>query len=142
MSRILAIDYGLKRTGIAVTDSLQMIATAVETIDSYLLLDYLKNYTKKNDVVQLVIGLPKGLNNQESEMTESVKKIVSKLNECFPDLPIATVDERFTSLIAKKAMLSGGMRKSERRKKENVDKISATLILQSYLEMTQNRKLT
>ncbi len=134
MARILAIDYGTKRTGIAVTDPLCIIATALETVDSNKLMNFLAAYFQKEPVDQLVVGMPKRLNNEDTDMTPLVRQLIEQLKKRFPDKPVALIDERFTSSIALKAMISGGMKKKDRRVKENVDKISATLILQSYLE--------
>lgn len=134
MGRILAIDYGLKRTGIAVTDSQQIIATALETVETARLIPFLKAYFAKEPVDQLVLGMPKRLNNQDTDMTPHVHTLAGQLNDVFPSIPIAFVDERFTSSIARRAMIDGGMKKKDRRVKGNVDMISAVLILQSYME--------
>jgi putative Holliday junction resolvase len=134
MARILAIDYGMKRTGIAVTDPLRIIATALETVESTKLLHFLKAYFQKEAVDQLVVGMPKRLSNEDTDMTPHVRQLVELLNKTFPDKPVALIDERFTSSIARKTMIDGGMKKKDRRVKGNVDKISATLILQSFLE--------
>ena len=134
MGRILAIDYGLKRTGLAVTDPLRIIATALETVETRNLIAYLQGYFQKEPVDQLVVGLPKQLNNTDTDMTVPVRQLVAALEKKFPNHPVNLVDERFTSSIARQAMLSGGMKKKDRRIKGNVDKISATLILQTYLE--------
>ena len=134
MARILSIDYGTKRTGIAVTDPLRIIATALETVDSEKLMNFLASYFQKEPVDQLVVGMPKSLNNEDTDMTPFVRQLVEQLNKRFPDKPVALIDERFTSAIALKTMIAGGMKKKDRRVKGNVDKISATLILQSYLE--------
>lgn len=136
MGRILAIDYGTKRTGLAVTDPLRIIATALETVETPRLLDYLKQYFVKEQVDEVVIGLPKQMDNNDSQTAPMVRQMVVKINQTFPDLPVKYVDERFTSKIAIRAMVDGGMKKKDRRDKQNVDKISATLILQSYLEST------
>ena len=133
MSRILAIDYGLKRTGLAVTDPMQIIATALDTVDSSKLFSYLSSYFQKERVDQLVVGLPKRLNNKDTNMTAPVQKLVADLQAKFPDKPVTLIDERFTSSIAMQTMIDGGMSKKDRRVKGNVDKISATLILQSYM---------
>lgn len=138
MGRVLAIDYGLKRTGLAVTDPLQIIATALETVDTSKLLPYLRSYVEREPVEQLVVGMPRRLNNKDSEMTPHVVKLVEKLNVQFPKIPVQLVDERFTSSIAQQAMILGGMKKKDRQNKGNVDKISATLILQSYLSARQS----
>lgn len=133
MARILAIDLGLKRTGIAVTDPLQIIATALETVETSHLISFLQDYIEREQVKQFVVGLPKKLNNEDTDMTSHVRQWVEKLKKKFPAVPIALVDERFTSSIARQAMIAGGMKKKDRRVKGNVDKISATLILQSYM---------
>ncbi len=134
MGRIMAIDYGTKRTGLAVTDPMRIIATALETVETTKLLTYLKQYFAKEKVDEVVIGLPKQMNNTDSETAPYVRQMVARLNEAFPNLPVKYVDERFTSKIALRAMVEGGMKKKDRRDKQNVDKISATLILQSYME--------
>ncbi len=134
MARILAIDYGLKRTGIAVTDLNRIIATALQTVQSETLIDFLSTYFQKEPVDQLVVGMPKRLNNEDTDMTAPVRKLIQELGKKFPDKPVALIDERFTSSIALQTMIDGGMSKKNRRVKGNVDKISATLILQSYME--------
>ena|SRR5258708_22899367 len=134
MARILAIDYGMQRTGIAVTDPLRIIATALKTVDSGKLMDFLKLYFQNEPVDQLVVGMPKRLNNEDTNMTPQVRQLVDQLKKKFPDKPVALIDERFTSVIARQTMIHGGMKKKDRRIKANVDKISATLILQSYLD--------
>jgi putative holliday junction resolvase len=134
MGRILAIDYGLKRTGIAVTDPLRIIATALDVIDSQKLMEFLKSYFKKEQVDELVLGLPKRLNNQDTDMTPYINKLAESLKKTFPDKPLALVDERFTSSIAHQTMIEGGMKKKDRQVKGNADKISATLILQTYMQ--------
>ena len=133
MARILAIDYGTKRTGMAVTDPMRIIATALETVDSEKLMKFLTTYFQREPVDQLVVGMPKSLSNEDTDMTPHVRRLVEQLNKVFPDKPIALIDERFTSSIALNAMIAGGMKKKDRQVKGNVDKISATLILQSYL---------
>ena len=137
MGRILAIDYGLKRTGLAVTDPLRIIATPLDVVETSRLADFLKNYFQKETVDEVVIGMPKRLNNEDSEIAPQVRKFVEHFKIVFPDKPIFLSDERFTSSIAQRAMIDGGMRKSERQVKGNADKISATLILQNYMEMRQ-----
>ena len=135
MGRILAIDYGLKRTGLAVTDPMQIIATALTTVETQVALDFLANYIGKETVDEIVLGMPKTLKNVDSETAPAVREFAGKVKEMFPQLPIHFVDERFTSTIAKQTMVQGGMKKKDRRNKSNVDKISATLILQTYLSM-------
>src|SRR6478736_3157875 len=131
MGRILAIDYGTKRTGLAVTDPLRIIATALETSR---LLEFLKKYFKSEGVDGVVIGMPKQLNNQDSETAPAVRKFVELFKSTFPDKPISLADERFTSSMAHRTMIDGGMKKKDRQVKGNVDKISATIILQSFME--------
>jgi putative Holliday junction resolvase len=134
MGRILAIDYGRKRTGIAVTDPSKIIATPLDTYPTHKVMSFLKDYHVKEQIETLVIGMPKNLQNNDTDSTPYVRAFINLLKKEFPSIPIKEVDERFTSKIAFRAMLDGGMRKSERRKKENVDKLSATIILQSFLE--------
>jgi putative holliday junction resolvase len=134
MGRILAIDYGMKRTGLAVTDPLRIIATALDTVNTTDLIDYLKKYFLKEEVEKAIIGLPKRLNNTDSETAPAVRKFMETFKAAFPEKPIQEVDERFTSSMAQKAMIAGGMKKKDRQVKGNVDKISAVLILQSYMQ--------
>jgi putative holliday junction resolvase len=130
MGRILALDYGTKRTGIAVTDTLRIIATPLDTILTAALLTFLKNYLQKELVDEFVVGMPKTLRNEDSEIAPLVRAFVEELKKNFPDKPVHLADERFTSSIAQRAMIEGGMKKKDRRVKGNVDKISATIILQ------------
>jgi putative Holliday junction resolvase len=135
MPRILAIDLGTKRTGLAVTDPLQILANPLETIDTSQLMAYLKTYCSKEAVEALVLGLPTRLNGQENEMTPKVMKLKAELEAAFPDKKIALVDERFTSKMAMQTMIAMGSKKKDRREKTgNLDKVSAAIILQSYLE--------
>lgn len=134
MKRILAIDYGMKRTGLAVTDSMQIIATALETVESAKLIAYLREYTGREAVERFVLGMPVRLDKTDNEMTPQVRALELNLRKNFPGIPVSLVDERFTSSLAHDAMLRGGMKKKDRRVKGNVDKISAVLILQSYME--------
>jgi len=134
MGRVLAIDYGTKRTGIAVTDPLRIIATPLETVASAGLLAFLVDYTKKETVDEFVVGMPKTLLNEDSAIAPLVRKFVVALKKTFPDKAVHLADERFTSSIAMRAMIDGGMKKKDRQQKGNVDKISATIILQSFLE--------
>lgn len=133
MGRILAIDYGTKRTGLAVTDPLRIIATALETVETKNILTFLAGYFEKELVDEIVIGLPKTLRNEDSETAPAVRTLADRLKQKFPNRPIHFVDERFTTSIAKQSMIDGGVKKKDRREKGNVDKISATLILQSFL---------
>jgi putative Holliday junction resolvase len=134
MGRILAIDYGMKRTGLAVTDPLQIIATALETVTTETLISFLKSYFQKEKVEEVIIGMPKRLDNTQSENAERVKKFIELFKKNFTNISINEVDERFTSSLAQQAMLTGGMKKKDRQIKGNVDKISATILLQSYLQ--------
>jgi len=134
MGRILAIDYGLKRTGLAVTDPLRIIATSLETVETSNLITFLTSYFQKEQVDEVVIGMPKRLNNEDSEIAPQVRKFIDQFKTTFAAKPIFQADERFTSAMAQQAMIDGGMKKKDRQVKGNVDKISATLILQSYLE--------
>jgi putative Holliday junction resolvase len=134
MGRILAIDYGTKRTGLAVTDPLKIISTALDTVETTGLVDFLKKYFAREPVEAVVIGMPKQLNNQDSATAPAVRMFVEDFKKNFPDKPVHLADERFTSTIAQRAMIDGGMRKKQRQVKGNVDKISATLILQAFME--------
>ncbi len=140
MARILAIDYGKKRSGIAVTDITQTIASPLTTVPTVNLEIFLKDYTAAEDVEAIVIGYPKTMNNLPSESVKYIDPFISRLRKIFPDIDLHLVDERFTSSMAIKAMIEGGMKKSDRRDKSNVDKISASLILQSYLQQAYSKK--
>ena len=133
MARILAIDYGLKRTGLAVTDPLQIIATGLTTVESPKLINFLKDYFKKETVELILIGDPKGLNDEDTHATPLVKQIIDRLKKEFPTIPIRTVDERYTSKMASRAMIDMGMKKKQRQNKALVDEIAATIMLQDYL---------
>jgi putative Holliday junction resolvase len=129
----MAIDYGRKRVGLAVTDPLKIIATALDTVPADEVLEYIGAYIRKEPVEFFVVGLPKNLDNTDAEAMADVKPFVKNLEATF-NLPVMWVDERFTSKLAMRAMIDSGVKKSERRIKENTDKISAVIILQSYLE--------
>jgi putative Holliday junction resolvase len=133
MGRIIAIDYGMKRTGLAVTDPFQMIASALETVESQQLMPYLTTYFTKEKVDAIVIGMPRNLKNQDTDMTQPVRDLVARLKSAFPDKPIHEIDERFTSSIAMRSMIESGVKKKDRQVKGNVDKISATIILQDFM---------
>jgi putative Holliday junction resolvase len=133
MGRVLAIDYGLKRTGIAVSDPMRIIATPLETVLTASLLTFLKTYTQRELVDEFVVGMPKTLKNEDSEIAPQVRKFVVALKEAFPEKAIHEIDERYTSSMAQRAMIEGGMKKKDRRVKGNAHKISATLILQSFM---------
>jgi putative holliday junction resolvase len=132
MARILAIDYGGKRTGLAVTDPLQIIATGLETIESKELIPFLKKYLSAEQVELIIIGLPKNWDESDTHGTPLVEAAIKKIKKEFPAIPLKTVDERYTSKMAKDAMLEMGMKKKDRHIKGNVDVIAATIILQEY----------
>lgn len=135
MGRVLAIDLGTKRTGLAVTDSLQLIANPLDTIPTHQLEDFLKKYVDKEEVETIVLGLPRKLDSTANEMTPRVLALKNRLAKLFPQVKFALVDERFTSRMALQTMIDMGTKKKDRREKEgNLDKISATIILQSYLQ--------
>ena len=133
MPRILAIDYGGKRTGIAVTDPLQIIATGLDTIESRELIPFLKKYFALEQVELIIIGLPKNWDDSDTHGTPLVQAAIKKIQKEFPNMPLKTVDERYTSKMAKDAMLEMGMKKKDRRIKGNVDVIAATIMLQEYM---------
>ncbi|WP_455593063.1 Holliday junction resolvase RuvX [Bacteroides sp.] len=134
MSRIVAIDYGRKRTGIAVSDTMQIIANGLTTVPTRQLLDFIVNYVKQEPVERIIVGLPKQMNNEASENMKYIEPFVRSLQKKLPDLPVEFVDERFTSVLAHRTMLEAGLKKKDRQNKALVDEISATIILQTYLE--------
>lgn len=134
MSRILAIDYGQKRTGIAVTDTLQMIANGLDTVETRELEKFLIDYMAKEDVSAIVIGKPTQMNGENSENMKRIEPFFNRLKKIFPDKEVLYYDERFTSVLAHQAMLQSGIRKKARQDKALVDKISATIILEDYLQ--------
>lgn len=133
MARIISIDYGLKRTGLAVTDPLQIIATGLTTIESHQLLSFLKDYFSKEQVELIIIGEPKNWDDSDTHATPLVEKCIKELQKNFPSIPVKKVDERFTSKMAKDSMLEMGLKKKQRRNKSLVDEIAATILLQEYL---------
>ena len=140
MGRIVAIDYGRKRTGIAVTDTLKMIANGLTSLPSGDVVAYLSDYVSKEPVDLFVVGYPKQMNNEPSENMRYVEAFVRQLNRKIPDIPIEYYDERFTSVLAHQAMIDGGLKKKQRQNKALVDEISAVLILQTYLESTKYKQ--
>ncbi len=135
MGRILAFDYGKKRIGIAVTDPLQMIANALDTVSPNDVFKFIADYTAKEQVEMFVVGLPKTVKNEASESMKYIEPFVKALKNKFPNIPVEMYDERFTSVLAHQAMIVGGVKKKERKEnKELVDRVSATIILQSFLE--------
>jgi len=135
MGRIIAIDFGQKRVGVAVTDELRMIATPLETVHSKDILSFLKRYISAENVDCIVVGEPLQMNNEKSESAAFVDPFVKSLHKTFPELQIDRMDERFTSKMASAAILTAGLKKKDRQDKALVDKVSAVIILQSYLEM-------
>ena len=134
MARILAIDYGQKRTGLAVTDPLQIIATALDTVPTAQVLDYLKAYTAREQVEHFVVGYPRNMDNTPSAAVRYIDPFLKQLRQQFPDTGISLEDERFTSKIAFQSMIDSGVKKMDRRDKAAVDKVSAVIILQSFME--------
>ena len=141
MGRFLAIDYGTKRTGLAVSDTLKIIANGLTTVPTHTLLEYLKNYLDKENVERIIVGLPKQMNNEYSDNMKHIRPFVKKLQALYPDIPVELYDERFTSALAQKTMIEAGLKKKDRQNKALVDEISAVIILQSYMESLrlQNR---
>jgi len=134
MARILCIDYGLKRTGIAVTDPLQIISTGLTTVDTNNLVPFLKKYFLEEAVELIIIGYPRNLDNSDTHATPLVDAVIIKLNKEFPQIPVKTMDERYTSKMAKQAMIEMGLKKKDRRNKRTLDEIAATIILQEYMQ--------
>ena len=134
MGRILGIDYGRQRSGIAVTDPLKIIANGLTTVPSHTLIEFIQGYVAKESVEKIVVGLPKQLNGDPSESMKYITPFLNRLKKVIPDIPVEMYDERFTSTIAHKAMIDGGMKKSDRRNKEIVDTIAASIILNDYLQ--------
>jgi len=135
----MGIDYGRKRTGIAVTDSLQIIAGNLATVPTHTLMQFIKDYMAQEAVERIVIGLPTQLNGQPSESMRYIEPFVNRLRKELPEVPVVMYDERFTSTLAHQAMLDGGMKKSDRRDKSRVDAIAATIILNDYLQSKFNQ---
>ena len=134
MGRILAIDFGKKRTGLAVTDSLRITANPLITIETKQLPDWLRDYFAKEMVDEVVIGHPKQMNGEDSESMQYIRPFVERFKQTFPDKPITYYDERFTSVLAHQAMIAGGMKKKTRQDKAQVDKLAACIILEGYME--------
>ena len=139
MARLLAIDYGKKRTGLAVSDELQIIANGLTTVAPAGLVDFLLDYVKREPVERIIVGLPKQMNNEPSENMCRITPFVNRLRKLLPDIPVEFHDERFTSVLAHKAILESGIGKMARRNKELVDEVSATIILQSFMESRRMR---
>ena len=135
MGRILSIDFGARRTGLAVTDPLKIIASALDTIDTHHLYEFLKKYVVEAQVEKIIIGYPLNLDDTPTHATPLVEAAIKRLNKLFPQVPVEKVDERFSSRRASEAMFEMGMKKKDRRKKGNTDQIAATLLLQEYLNV-------
>ena len=134
MARLLAIDYGKKRTGLAVSDEMQIIAGGLTTVPTTELLDFLIGYVSREPVERIIVGLPKQMNNEPSENMRRITPFVNRLRKVLPDIPVELHDERFTSVLAQRTIIEAGIKKMARRNKELVDEVSATIILQSYME--------
>lgn len=134
MGRILAIDYGRKRVGLAVTDPMQIIANRLETVRAHDIFDYLTSYFAENDVEKVIVGYPTTLKNEPSESIQFVNPFLKRFQKLYPDMPLQLMDERFTSVIAQQTMIDAGLKKKDRQNKGLVDGIAATVILQGYLE--------
>ncbi len=130
----MALDYGKKRTGVAVTDPLKIVAASALTVATAELLDFLAGYFTANEVEKVVVGMPRKMNGEPSENYENIEKFLVKFAQKFPSMPVVMHDERFTSVLAHRAMIDGGVKKMQRREKSLADTISATIILQSYLD--------
>ncbi len=141
MGRIMAIDYGRVRTGLAVTDPMRIIATALTTVETPTLLQYIKEYCAREEVDMFVVGEAKHMDNSPSESMQLIEPFVAKLKETFPDKEVARVDERFTSKMAFQTMVDSGLKKKQRRDKGMIDQIAATLILQTYMNTLNNRTI-
>ena len=139
MGRIMAIDYGRKRTGVAVTDPLKIVAGNLATVPTHTLMSFIKDYIAREPVESIVVGQPTQLNGEPSESMRYITPFVKQLGKELPDMPVVMYDERFTSTIAHQAMIDGGMKKSDRRDKSRVDAIAATIILNDYLQSIYNQ---
>ena len=136
MDRILGIDYGRKRTGLAVSDPLGVFASPLETVQSAKLIDYIKNYANNERIIRFVVGYPRNLDGAPAQAAPDVDVFLKQLAKAFPEIPVSLEDERFTSVLAHQAMIDGGMKASRRRDKASVDRISAAIILQGYMDRT------
>ena len=136
MDRLMGIDFGRRRTGLAVSDPLRIFASALDTVDTAKLIDYLKNYTEKETIERFVVGYPVNMDGTPSEAQADVNAFLKTLAKAFPAIPVTLEDERFTSVLAHRAMIDGGMKASARRDKKSVDRISAAIILQGYMDRT------
>lgn|SRR5690554_1612972 len=138
MARLLSIDYGKKRTGLAVSDPLQLIANGLTTVETPKLFDFLADYFEKEEVERVIVGLPRQMDNEPSENMKRVEPFVNRLRKLYPHIPVEYYDERFTSKMAQQTIIDAGLKKKERQRKELVDEISATILLQGYMESRRN----
>lgn len=141
MDRIIGIDYGRKRVGVAVSDPLRIFASALDTVPAAKIIDYIKNYAQKEAVVRFVVGYPVNMDNTPSEAASDVDRFLKQLAKAFPGVPVSLEDERFTSVLAHRAMIEGGMKAKDRRDKMSVDKISAAIILQGWLDRNKQEEV-
>ncbi|MBQ9820214.1 MAG: Holliday junction resolvase RuvX [Bacteroidales bacterium] len=141
MDRIIGIDYGRKRVGVAVSDPLRIFASALDTVPAAKIIDYIKNYAQKEAVVRFVVGYPVNMDNTPSEAAADVDRFLKQLARAFPGVPVSLEDERFTSVLAHRAMIEGGMKARDRRDKMSVDKISAAIILQGWLDRNKKEEV-
>ena len=136
MDRLIGIDYGRRRTGLAVSDPLRVFASALDTVDAAKLIDYLKSYAEKETIERFVVGYPVNLDGSPSEARADVDRFLKELGKAFPGIPVTLEDERFTSVLAHRVMIDGGMKAKDRRDKQSVDRISAAILLQGYMDRT------
>ena len=136
MDRLIGIDYGRRRTGLAASDPLGIFASALDTVDSTKIIDYLKKYAEKETIQRFVVGYPVNMDGSPSEAQDDVKAFLKVLESAFPGIPVTKEDERFTSVLAHRAMIDGGMKAARRKDKKSVDRISAAIILQGYMDRT------
>ncbi len=141
MDRIIGIDYGRKRVGVAVSDPLRIFASALDTVPAAKIIEYIKNYAQKEAVVRFVVGYPVNMDNTPSEAAADVDRFLKQLARAFPGVPVSLEDERFTSVLAHRAMIEGGMKARDRRDKMSVDKISAAIILQGWLDRNKKEEV-
>ena len=134
MDRIIGIDYGKKRTGVAMSDPLMMFASPIETVQTTNIIDYLKKMSLQESIVRFVVGYPMNMDNKPSEAAADVEVVLKQLRKAFPDIPVTLEDERFTSVLAHRSLIDSGVKKMARRDKAAVDKVSAALILQTFLD--------
>lgn len=140
MDRMIGIDYGRKRVGVAVSDPLGIFASALDTVPAAKIIEYIQKYSQTQTITRFVVGWPTNMDNTPSEAAADVEVFLKRLAKVFPDIPVSLEDERFTSVLAHRAMIDGGMKAKDRRDKSSVDRISAAIILQSYLDRTSRQK--